>query len=103
MPQPQVEVMSTFEDIINCKSALQKKFHLASVLNEIKTKHQKIFKNFLCASDEVKITYNVCDNFEEVQRLVNQSMPVTIPITIKASNIKGHQLKDFVFKFRQEQ
>lgn len=44
----------------------------------------------------------MCDDYEEVQSLVNSSLPFTVPITIKASYIKFHELKNFVFRFRQE-
>ena len=48
----------------------------------------------------MKVTYNVCDNFEEVQKLVNDLIPFTMPITIKTSHISFNDLKSLLTTFQ---
>ena len=64
--------------------------------------YPKAIKSYSMTGEKVVVTYNVFENVEEPQRLVNGLMPFNMPLTIKKSHIKIEDLKNLLASFRKE-
>lgn len=64
--------------------------------------YPKAIKSFSLTADKVIVTYNVFENIEEPQKLVNGLMPFNMPLSIKKSHIKIDDLKNLLASFRKE-